>query len=67
MALTFSGTEVKKFRHDNKLLRYGQQFHQHFKLEKITNQADRIWCNRLYQASDEVAKDMVKERTDHSQ
>lgn len=67
MALTFSRTEFKKFRHDNKLLRYGQQFHQYFKLEKITNPEDRVWCNKLYNASNDVAKDMVKERIDHTQ
>lgn len=67
MALTFSHSQWKKFRHDNKLLRYGQQFYQHFKLEKITNPEDRVWCNRLYRASDEVAKAMVKERIDKTQ
>lgn len=61
--ITFSKSEVDSFRHSNKALRYGQAFHQHFKLEKVQG-SDKEFCDRLYQAPDDVAKAMVASRTD---
>lgn len=61
--LTFSKSMVEKFVHRNKSLRWGQAFHQHFKLHKITG-TDKAFCDRLYNASDDTAKAMVASRTD---
>lgn len=64
--LTFSASEVSKFRHDNKALRYGQAFHNYFKLHKITG-ADKHFCDKLWQVDEEKAKAMIKSRTDNTQ
>jgi hypothetical protein len=65
--LMFPKTQVAKFAHTNKALRWGQAFHRFMKLEKISNPQDKEFCDRLYQAADEKAKAMVQSRTDHSQ
>lgn len=64
--LMFSKSEVGKFVHRNKALRWGQAFHHHFKLEKVTGQ-DKYFCDKLYNADEATAKAMVASRTDHSQ
>jgi hypothetical protein len=65
--LTFSKSVIQDFRHDNKTLRYGQAFHQWMKLEKIVNEVDKLFCDRLYNADDTTAKNMITSRTDHNQ
>ena len=66
--LTFSKSEVAKFRHNNKALRWGQAFHQYFKLEKVTHPQDKEFCDRLYnEANEQRAKAMVQGRTDQTQ
>lgn len=65
--LSFSKSEVDRFRHTNKHLRYGQQFHQKFKLDKVKDPKDKIWCDKLYHSADEHAKQMIAARIDHSQ
>lgn len=62
--ITFSKSEVDRFKHTNKHLRWGQQFHQKFKLHKVTEPKDKIWCDKLHYAGDEEAKKMVASRTD---
>lgn len=64
--ITFSKTEVDKFFHKNKHLRYGQEFYHYFKLEKITGE-DKPFCDKLYVAEDNDAKSMIASRIDHSQ
>lgn len=66
--LTFSQTQVQEFHRSlyNPALRWGQAFHQYFKLEKIKG-ADKDWCDKLYYADTQTAKSMVKERTDCTQ
>ena len=64
--LKFSKSEVGKFVHRNKALRWGQAFHQYFKLEKVTGQ-DKYFCDKLYNADEATAKAMVASRTDHTQ
>lgn len=65
--LTFSKSEVDKFKHGNKALRWGQAFHQHFKLEKVTGQ-DKNYCDRIYNEPDEQkARALVQGRTDQTQ
>lgn len=64
--LQFSKSEVDKFRHQNKALRWGQAFYKHFKLHKVEG-SDKAFCEKLYNASEEVAKAMVASRTDKTQ
>lgn len=64
--IRFSASEVARFRHQSPLLRYGQAFHQYFKLDRVTGE-DKIWCDRLYQADDETARRMINEQTDKNQ
>ena len=68
MSITFTATEVANFKKTafNPALRWGQAFHQYFKLEKITS-ADKAWCDKLYYADSVVAKQMVDNATDFSQ
>lgn len=65
--LMFSKSEVDRFIHTNKAQRWGQAFHQHMKLGKITG-PDKSFCDRLRNESDESkAKNMVASRTDKTQ
>ena len=64
--LTFSKSLVDKFVHRNKVLRWGQAFHRQFKLDKVTNQQDKEFCDRLFNAADDKAKQMVQSRLDHN-
>jgi hypothetical protein len=63
--LTFSATEVKNFRKPADGRRWGQAFYDHFKLDKVTS--DRVFCDELYNAPDDVAKAMVSRRIDQTQ
>lgn len=64
--ITFSKSEVDRFVHRNKMLRYGQAFHCQFKLDKVTNPQDKEFCDRLWAADDDKAKAMIASRIDHS-
>lgn len=48
-------------------LRLGQAFHQYFKLEKITDQENKIFCDRLYESSGDEANKMIESITDYDQ
>lgn len=61
--IMFSKSMVETFSHRNKSLRWGQAFHQYMKLHKVTGQ-DKAFCDKLYNATDEIAKAMVASRTD---
>lgn len=61
--LMFSASEIAKFKHLNKHKRYGQDFYDHFKLHKITG-SNKAFCDKLYNANDEIAKAMIASRTD---
>lgn len=66
--LWFPKTTVILFRHTNTHLRWGQAFHQFFKLEKITDPKNKDFCDRLYYESNKVkAKAMVASRTQTDQ
>ena len=64
--LTFSKSEVDRIQHTNLALRWGQNFHQKMKLDRVTG-PDKNWCDKLYAASDNIAKAMVRQRTDMTQ
>ena len=60
--LQFKQSEVDAFQHTNKALRWGQAFHQHMKLSKITG-PDKDFCDNLRnQTDDEKAKHLVRSR-----
>lgn len=62
--ITFPRSRVDQFRHNDPTLRWGQAFHQYMKLHKC--KTDKMFCDRLYNASDELAKKLVHERIDES-
>lgn len=62
--LTFPKSLTDRFRHNNKALRYGQDFHRFMRLEKIKFPADKTFCDKLYNADVETAKAMIASRTD---
>ena len=64
--ITFTKSKVDAFKHLNTHLRWGQAFFGYMKLEKVTNQQDKEFCDRLYNATDEKAKAMVASRLDRS-
>jgi hypothetical protein len=62
--IMFAATKVALFIHTNKALRYGQEFHQYMKLEKVSNPLDKAYCDRIYYAEDSLAKGLIQSRTD---
>lgn len=46
--------------------RLGQAFYDYMKLEKIQNDADKFFCDRLYATDAGVAEAMIKEMTDYN-
>lgn len=63
--LTFSKSEVNNFRFKDDGQRYGQSFYNYFKLHKITNSQDKLFCDKLYNADYETAKVMISSRIDN--
>jgi len=61
-----SKTLVDGFKHTDPNLRWGQAFHQYAKLEKVSNNANREWADKLYNAPDNIAKNMVRKVIDHN-
>lgn len=49
---------------NNKNLRLGQAWHNYMRFENIRNEADKEWADKLWNASDKEAADMVDEATD---
>ena len=45
--------------------RWGQSFYDFMQLHKITSTEAKVWSDRLYNAKDDVAKQMVKTSIDH--
>ena len=64
--IMFPATSVANFRRTNLALRYGQEFHQYMKLEKVTDPKDKLFCDRLFNANDKLAKKMITSRTDNN-
>lgn len=64
--ITFSASEIAKFRHTNKAKRWGQAFYDHFKLHRVEG-SDKAFCEKLYNADEATAKAMVASRTDKTQ
>lgn len=64
--IMFAATKVALFVHTNKSLRYGQQFHHHMNLEKVTNPIDKQFCDRIYYAEESLAKGLIRSRVDRN-
>ena len=64
--LTFSKSEVDRFQHIHKVLRWGQAFYNYFNLNKVQGE-DKAFCDKLYNADEVTAKAMVASRTDKTQ
>lgn len=46
--------------------RWGQQFYDFMKLEKVTDPDNKVWCDALYNAKEHVARQMVLASIDHN-
>lgn len=65
--ISFPLSRVKKFVKRDNNLRYGQEFYVFMALEKVTNPADVVFCDRLYEADGDLAKAMIASVTDPNQ
>ena len=65
----FSKSEVQAFFQQDREngQRLGQRFHTYFKLDKIQNESDKIWCDRIYQADGSIARAMIEKSVDQTQ
>ena len=64
--LTIPKTRFDQFRHHETGKRYGQAFYDFMQFEKITNEQDKAFVEKLYQEPDrEVARSMIFSRLDH--
>jgi len=64
--LTFPKSMVDRFVKQDNELRYGQEFWQWARLDKVQG-SDRIFCDQLYQADGDEARSMIDSRTDPMQ
>ncbi len=64
--LTFSKSFVEQFKRMQPMLRYGQEFHQWARLDKIAGE-DKEWCDKLYQMDALEAVNAICSRTDYTQ
>lgn len=81
MAISISKSELRDFynyhclnhiipiKHNPKhvTVNLGQAFHRYFKLDKITNEEDKNFCDRLYEMGDEEAQKVIESITDYLQ
>ena len=59
-------SRLDQFRYDpNSGLRWGQAFHQFMGLEKVTSNANKEWADKLYNAKDNQARNMVLKVIDY--
>jgi hypothetical protein len=64
--LTFTASFLSNFKRTQPMLRYGQEFHQWARLDKITGE-DGEWCDKLYQMDYVEATQAIHSRTDYTQ
>lgn len=80
MAISISKSEIDQFHrmyqdgkgafvqgYKYKGMRMGQAFHTHFKLDKITDEENKIFCDRLYEMDGDVARKTIESITDYLQ
>ncbi|BEG72655.1 hypothetical protein [Pseudomonas phage PA1C] len=66
MAITIPYTRLASFKNLDKNLRWGQAFHSHMELHKITNPEDKEWCDKLWNADDRTAADLLASVVDYN-
>jgi len=60
-------TQIRQFRRTNTDQRWGQEFYDFMKLEKVQDPEDKAWCDELYNEPDDArAKVMVLARIDYN-
>ena len=62
--IMFSATKVASFKNTDKALRYGQAFYDFMQLHKVTDPVDKIFCDRIYEAEESLAKGLIQSRID---
>lgn len=66
MAMSIPMSRYRYFTFDKNLgTRWGQQFYDYMKLEKITSPFDKVWCDSLYQKNASQGRQMVLAVIDH--
>lgn len=69
--MRFSGSEVDAFHRVRKIyypsLRIGQAFHNWFKLYRITNEENKVICDKLWEMDGSEALNMIQSLTDYNQ
>ena len=58
-------SRLDTFRRDQNL-RLGQALHNHLELHKVTNREDAAWCDKLWNADDVIAAEMIRSVTDYN-
>lgn len=67
-SITIPRSRFNQFRYDPACgLRWGQAFYAFMQFEKVTSNANKEWCDRLYAAKDNQAKNMVRKVIDDNQ
>ena len=56
----------KEYKNMDKSLRFGQAFHQWFKLEKITSDQNKAWADKLYVVNAAQATKMIESILDYA-
>ncbi len=64
--LSIPKSKFDQFKHKNASKRWGQAFYDFMKFNKVTNPIDKPFLDKLYNATDDVAKAMVQSRIDHN-
>lgn len=44
--------------------RFGQAFHNYMRLDKITSEKERLYCDKLWEADNQKAVDLIDARID---
>lgn len=60
MAISIPYSRFKAFQHNqNDGRRYGQHFYDYMELHKATSAFDKLWCDKLYNANNKLARQMI--------
>lgn len=60
MALTIPASVFYRFNFDPDAgTRYGQQFYEYMKFDKIINAFDRVWCDKIYNSGHALCRQMI--------
>lgn len=66
MAMSIPKSRLDRFVYDRDLgTRWGQQFYDYMELHKVTDPFNKVWCDKLYEVRDQLARQMVLNSLDH--